>query len=140
MEACRRCGSCREACPHGAILPLGPAYGRAAGTPAVLPLSQACRLCDGLPCAAACPSGALKPRPVGEVRMGTARIDPARCWAFAGQPCDYCASECPVGPAALRIEDGRPRVDPSSCTGCGMCQWICTATPAAIRVTALTSP
>lgn len=131
---CQRCGDCAEACPHGVILPLGPAYGKAEGTPAVLPRGGPCRLCDGLPCAAACRSGALVPVPLSEVRMGTARLVPDRCWAVRGQPCDYCVKECPPEVGALRWDGDRPVVVEEACVGCGLCVHYCTATPEAILV------
>jgi len=91
-------------------------------------------LCEGLPCAAACPSGALEVVPIEQVRMGTARLDPTRCWAVKGQPCDYCVPACPRGAAALRWNGDRPEIDPIGCTGCGMCVHICTATPEALSI------
>lgn len=134
LAACERCGACREACPYEVILPLGPAYGDAAGTPGILPRGGACRLCDGLPCAAACPSGALRPVPREEVRMGTARLLAERCWSVQGQPCDYCVKECPLGPSVLRFEGRRPHVNEQACVGCGMCVYICTAERPALEV------
>ncbi len=133
-ELCERCGACREACPHDVILPLGPAYGDAEGTPAILPRGGGCQLCEDLPCARACPSGALRVIPLAEVRMGTARLDAELCWAAQGQPCDYCLGECPLGEAALCWQDGRPAVVEEACTGCGCCVAICTATPSALSV------
>jgi ferredoxin-type protein NapG len=134
LQRCSRGGACAEACPHDVILPLGPAYGEAQDTPAILPGDAPCRLCDGLPCARACQSGALTLLPIADVRMGTARLDPDRCWAALGQPCDYCLHECPLGERALRWNGDRPEVQPDGCTGCGLCLHICTATPPAIRI------
>lgn len=134
ISVCERCHKCGEACPHDVILPLGPAYGAAEGTPAILPRGAPCLLCEDLPCAAACPSGALRPVPLAEVRMGTARLDASRCWAVQGQPCDYCLKECPLGEAALRWNKDRPEIVEEVCNGCGRCVHICTATPTALRV------
>lgn len=134
VRLCQRCGKCAEACPYEVILPLGPAYGEAEGTPALLPRDGPCRLCEGLPCAAACPSGALTAVPLTEVRMGTVRLLPDRCWAVRGQPCDYCVKECPPEVGALSWDGGRPVVDEEACVGCGLCVHYCTATPEALRV------
>lgn len=123
-----------EACPHDVILPLGPAYGPAEGTPALLPRDGPCRLCDGLPCAAACTSGALEVVPPSEIRMGTARLNTDLCWAAKGQRCDYCVAECPLGREALDMAGGRPEVNAETCTGCGMCAFICTSTPGALEI------
>jgi ferredoxin-type protein NapG len=60
--------------------------------------------------------------------------------------CDLCVLECPIGETALRLvplepEDGgapglfTPEVH-HECTGCGVCQMICPAEPAAIEVEA----
>jgi MauM/NapG family ferredoxin protein len=134
LDRCDRCGDCREACPYDVILPLGPAYGDAEGTPALLPRGGPCRLCADVPCARACPTGALKEVPPEAARMGVARIDPQRCWAHQGQPCDYCVTECPLGEAVLRMLDGHPEIIEDRCAGCGMCLYICTATPPAIQI------
>ena len=136
VRLCERCHKCVEACPHDVILPLGPAYGEADGTPAILPRGGPCRLCDDLPCAVACPSGALKPVPIPEVRMGTAYLNAAFCWAAQGQPCDACLKVCPLGERALRNNDGVPEVVEEGCVGCGMCVQICPATPPALTVVA----
>jgi ferredoxin-type protein NapG len=134
VSICESSHKCADACPHDVILPLGPAYGAAEGTPAILPRGDPCRLCDDLPCAAACPSGALKPVPIHQVRMGIARLDPARCWAVMKQPCDYCVKECPLGEIALRWSDDRPEVIEEGCVGCGMCVHICPAIPSALEI------
>jgi len=134
ISVCERCHKCRDACPHDAILPLGPAYGDADGTPAILPRGGPCRMCEDLPCVAACPSGALRSIPLRDVRLGTARLDPSLCWAAKGQPCDYCVKECPLGEKALRWNGDRPEVVADGCSGCGQCVHICTADPTALRV------
>jgi ferredoxin-type protein NapG len=134
LELCERCPDCREACPHDAILPMGPAYGDGEGTPVILPRGRPCHLCEDLPCARACPSGALKPLPVAEVRMGTARLDPSRCLSVKGQSCDDCLKECPLGERALRWNSDRPEIVEETCTGCGMCVHICAADPGALTV------
>lgn len=138
VTLCQRSGECKAACPYDIILPLGPAYGDADGTPAVLPRDGPCRLCEDLPCARACPSGALTPVPIPEIQMGKARFDPTHCWVTKGQPCDYCVKECPItssdGEKALRWKDGRPEVNEDACVGCGLCVHICTAPSPSIRV------
>jgi len=134
VATCERCGACRDACEYGALLPLGPAYGSADGTPALLPETEPCRMCDDLPCAAACPRGALRLVLVDQVAMGTAVIDPARCWAALGQPCDYCATSCPLVPVAVSLGGGLPVIDTDRCTGCGMCVYYCPTEPRALSI------
>ena len=136
LELCERCDDCATACPHDAIVPLGPAFGDAVGTPAILPRHVPCKLCDDLPCAAACPTNALSVIPVAEVRMGVARLDTSLCWAAMGQPCDYCITECPLGSRAIRLEGMLPVIVEEGCVGCGMCVHICTATTPALRIEA----
>jgi ferredoxin-type protein NapG len=134
ISVCERCHACAEACPHDVIIPLGPAYGPATGTPALLLPDGPCHLCADLPCARACPSGALELVPIGEVAMGTAHLDPARCWSALGQPCDYCVKHCPVGELALHWNGRHPEVGIDHCTGCGVCVNICPAPGGALRV------
>jgi len=134
LELCERCTDCRDACPYTVILHLGPAYGEAEGTPAILPQDDACRLCADLPCISACPSGALQPVPREEVNMGLARLDPLLCLAVQGEGCDSCVGSCPLGEKALRWAVDRPEILAAGCTGCGMCVEICPARPRALTV------
>lgn len=135
LEACRRCGACREACAPGVLLALGEAYGAAAGTPGLFPESGPCELCEDLPCAAACPSGALEaPATWTAVRLGLARVAPDLCLDVTGTPCDLCALTCPTEVRAIRLTSRGPRVDPDRCTGCGLCVAACPTEPKAMRV------
>ncbi len=138
LATCERCLKCRDACPHDVILPLGPAYRIGENTPAILPRGGPCRLCEDLPCAAACPSGALRVIPIAQVRMGTARLEASRCWSVRKQPCDYCVAECPLGERALQWDGDRPRILRDACAGCGMCAWICPTPEGAIVIAART--
>jgi ferredoxin-type protein NapG len=134
-DVCQRCGACREACEPGALLELGEAYGGAQGTPGFFPASSPCVLCPELPCAKACPSGALVlPESPAAVRMGTAVVDLERCYDVRGMPCDECALQCPTGIKAIRMGSQGPQVDADLCTGCGICVQACPQEPSAIRV------
>ena len=134
LELCERCTDCRDACPYTVILPLGPAYGEAEGTPVILPQDDACRLCEDLPCIRSCPSGALQPVSREEVNMGLARLDATLCLAVRGEPCDSCVGSCPLGEKALRWAVDRPEILAAGCTGCGMCVEICPARPRALII------
>jgi len=134
VRLCTGCGDCGKACPENAILPLGPAYGAAAGSPAVLPATEPCRLCPDMPCIAACATGALTPTAMEDVRMGVIRVHLDRCWAAMGQPCDYCQSACPVQPPAVTVSRTGAELDEQRCLGCGLCVYYCTATPSALEV------
>ncbi len=124
-ERCDGCGACVEACPRAAI-EIDPEGGLAHVRPAESP----CVLCDALPCIAACPTGALQPVPREAVAMGTARIVTGRCHAWRGfdYNCDYCHDRCPLKGRAITFLRGRgPEIDPTQCTGCGMCLYFCPA-------------
>ena len=134
VSTCQRCGKCQEACPHDAILPLGSAYGAADGTPAILPADEPCHLCDDLPCAAVCPSGALRLVALAEVDMGTARLLPGHCQAVRGEVCVACLESCPLGERAIEWDGDRPRILDAGCVGCGLCVAACPARPRALEV------
>src|SRR5262245_54089946 len=76
VAACVRCGKCVEECPADAISPLGPDWGKAAGTPFIDARRQPCVVCDGIRCSHVCPSGALVPiYSPNDIMMGTALLD-----------------------------------------------------------------
>ncbi|MBF0425329.1 MAG: 4Fe-4S binding protein [Magnetococcales bacterium] len=64
-------------------------------------------------------------------------------------PCDLCVRECPV-PFAIRIDtppepqapgDNTPRpIVTKNCLGCGVCEMVCPADPACIRIQARMEP
>lgn len=136
LRVCEGCRRCVEACPEDAIVPATDAAraGRV-GTP-TLPLQRiACALCVDVPCAAACPTGALRPIPVAEIRIGRAEVMRNLCLNHLGQACQICVDHCPIGEAALAVgPDGFPVVGADACTGCGQCVVRCPTYPAAIRV------
>jgi len=134
VKDCTGCGECTKACPENAILPLGPAYGDADKTPAILPSAQPCRLCPDQPCVTACEPGALRAVPFEETRMGSLKIASERCWAAMGQPCDYCVTACPLSPPALQETSEGVAFVEDRCIGCGLCLYYCTATPRAIEI------
>lgn len=132
-DTCHRCGKCAEACPEQAIRALPERYGPWAGTPFLIARERACVVCADTPCAAACPTGALR-LPDGVIDMGTAARDWQRCQAFWGTPCDACFRACPR-PGAIRLDShGHPHVDSMKCVGCGLCEKACPMEPSAIVV------
>lgn len=138
LATCVPCDDCISACPAGAIKPLSEAFGAGHGTPAILPEHEACRLCTELHCAIACPTGALIVVAPEAVNMGTARLGDG-CWAAMGQPCDYCATACPLPENAIQMGESGPIIDEQRCVGCGACVYYCTATPKALSITPATS-
>jgi len=134
VALCRRCGRCMEACEFHAITRAGETSGLAAGTPVIHPLYAACRWCEDFPCAAVCPSGALDPARAREAPMGIVRLDTTRCFSWQGGDCRACVEACPRSGRALFLREGRVHVCRSECVGCGMCEFVCPASPAAIEV------
>lgn len=146
LLACTRCDKCLEACPHQVIFRLPTRLGaQVAGTPALDLLNKACHLCADWPCVAACEPGALKfPATCDEEkpplpRIAVAEINTQTCLPYNGPECGACAPACPV-PAAMIWEGEKPRIDPDTCTGCGLCREACIVRPAAIRIQALPKP
>lgn len=135
LAACTRCGACADVCPVHAITKLPPAAGLAAGTPTLDVAVTACLMCEGMPCAVACPTPALEVPAWGwrDVQMAQVVIDASRCIAFRDVECGICARVCPVGEDALRIDErGRPVIG-AACTGCGQCLNACVTTPTSLR-------
>lgn len=125
-EACTACDDCVAACPKLAIRKAGPETRLGAGTPVIIPDEQACHWCEDFPCITACVEGALLRTEAPPAPIGLARIDQAACYAWAGQPCDYCLLRCPEKGVAIFADDQRrPVVDPKTCLGCGICMDRC---------------
>ncbi|RLE85430.1 MAG: [Fe-S]-binding protein [Thermoprotei archaeon] len=70
-----------------------------------------CRACPDPPCAASCPTGALKPRKGGGVLM-----DPKKCVS-----CGNCVRACPIGAVMWDEESNKPII----CVHCGICAQYC---------------
>ncbi|MBT8483964.1 MAG: 4Fe-4S dicluster domain-containing protein [Phycisphaerales bacterium] len=124
VAECTRCGDCIDACPVDAIRLADDRAGPAAGTPVIEPMVSACVMCDDLPCIASCEPGVLSP--TAPVKMGTASIRAPYCLAHQGTFCTVCVERCPVD-GALQLVDNRPVIDAETCTGCGVCQYVCPA-------------
>jgi Fe-S-cluster-containing hydrogenase component 2 len=101
----------------------------AAGTPMIDPFRSPCRMCEDLPCIAACETGALR----GEAPavLGTARVSPLDCLNRLSSTCSVCIERCPV-PGAIGFVGDLPEVNDRLCTGCGFCQHVCPAPQNAI--------
>ena len=65
LAACTRCGLCVDPCPPRAIRLATSDGGLAAGTPYIDVHIEACIACADMPCARACPTGALTLPPGG---------------------------------------------------------------------------
>ena len=135
LARCDCCGDCARACPHAAILTYPDTAGARARTPAMRPERRPCHLCDGYPCIAACPTGALEQPEGAELwALGTVALDTERCFAYSGPECGACVGWCPSDALAIRLVGWRPELDQEACVGCGLCIEACPMTPPAITM------
>lgn len=154
LTKCIRCGLCVSYCPYDTLkLAEFKDSGVGIGTPFYEPRKTPCYMCTDIPCAAACPSGALDTKSVesdgkldiNKARMGVAVVDEKNCVAYLGVQCDACYRVCPLIDKALVIDakhnerTGKhamllPVVDSDYCTGCGKCEKACITKKAAITV------
>lgn len=135
MAACTRCGECIIACPAHAIMKVPPDGGFAAGTPYIDPGYQPCVVCPDMPCAKVCPTDALNVPDHGwqGYRLGRLELLPERCITFHGSACGACARACPVGEAALVMDEaGNPVIRAEGCVGCGVCVRACVTAPSSL--------
>ena len=74
QSACVRCGLCVRGCPYDTLKLAEVGDGPAIGTPYFIARSVPCEMCDHIPCAKACPTGALDHALVDieKARMGQA--------------------------------------------------------------------
>ena len=136
-DRCVKCGLCVKACPPGALKLARLGDPAPFGTPYFVPRETPCEMCEDVPCAKVCPSGALDRQldDIKKARMGIAVVDPSSCLSWQGLRCEVCWRVCPVKNAAISlIPHSReishhavfvPTVDPEHCTGCGMCTHSC---------------
>jgi len=138
LAACTRCGACADACPPHAIITVRSDGGLAAGTPYLDVRVQPCTVCPDMPCVTACPTPALARPEQGWTgyRLGELTLEPERCVTFHGTACGVCAGVCPVGEAALTIDDaGHPVIRQEGCVGCGLCVRACVTMPSSLQLT-----
>ena len=173
LKTCIKCGLCVEACRNreGNIIydekgkRIGtkdptlrlakPGDNKPLGTPFFIARQNPCFMCDDVPCALACPSGALdvlkitnketKKLDINMAKMGLAVVDKHSCIAYWGLQCDACYRACPLMGKAITLDMEmnkrtgkhaylKPVVHSDACTGCGMCEHACVTKKAAIFV------
>ena len=143
LLTCTRCSDCITACPHAVIFPLAARCGaEVAGTPALDLLHKGCHLCADWPCVSACQTGALQRPPeqnASEAQLpvlARIKINTATCLPYQGPECGVCVAVCPV-PGALRLQQERPVIDDTLCTGCALCREACIVEDKAIEVVSI---
>lgn len=124
LSGCTKCNRCIEVCPHDAIVQAPARMRAAAGTPMLDPDVSPCRMCADTPCIDVCEPNVLTHQVA--TMMGTAIVTEHLCLAHHGTTCTVCSEQCPVE-NAIRVSDGKPTVDESLCTGCGVCRYVCPA-------------
>lgn len=145
LARCTACGLCIKICPtHGLQPALWEAGLEGLWTPRLVPRLGWCES-ECTACTHVCPTEAIRPLTVEqkkEVRIGLASFDVTRCIPYAyGRECIVCEEHCPVPDKAIYVvetevvgRDGQkkvskqPRVDPSRCIGCGICENKCPLT------------
>ncbi len=140
LMLCDGCGKCVTACPADAIVMTGPATARAANGPRIVAADTPCVMCEGLVCAAACPTGALVPVTPEAMRLAEVTFRADECWAARGVDpgCNYCFDRCPLRGQAITFRQGKgPELHADMCTGCGTCVFFCPAQPKALTLMAM---
>ena len=145
-DLCVKCGLCVKACPFDALKLARAGAPAPLGTPYFTPRTKPCEMCEDIPCARVCPSGALDRnfKDIRDARMGVAVVDPSSCLSWQGLRCEVCWRVCPMKNEALTLVPHPreishhavfvPTINPDRCTGCGMCTKSCPTDVAAINV------
>ena len=121
---CIRCGRCVEVCPYRSIVMLDIRAGISAGTPLIEVDKIPCYLC--MKCVDVCPTGSLQRIRQEDTRMGLAVINRFSCAAWIGTTlCRTCYDKCPFAEKAIHLDQLRPVINASACTGCGLCTNAC---------------
>jgi ferredoxin len=116
LSTCTREGQCVRVCPVSAIR-IDPSGRRGGGAPYIDADLAACAVCTGLQCMQTCPTGALVPTPMTQIDIGTARWQAETCSRSHGENCTICIDHCPLGTAAIQIQNGRVQVYENVCIG-----------------------
>lgn len=144
-STCIRCGLCVKDCPYDILKLATWADPAPLGTPFFVAREDPCRMCTDIPCARACPTGALDPllTDIKKADMGVAvLVDHETCLNYKGITCSVCVRVCPIRGEAIFLKPIQnelgtlqiPTVDSDKCTGCGTCEKHCVLEEAAIRV------
>ncbi|HBX59799.1 MAG: ferredoxin-type protein NapG [Alteromonadaceae bacterium] len=144
-STCIRCGLCVEDCPYDILKLASWTDDAPVGTPFFVAREDPCRMCADIPCARACPTGALDPllTDIRKADMGVAvLVGHETCLNYKGMSCSICWRVCPIRDEAITLETIKnakgtlqiPTVHSDRCTGCGTCEKHCVLSETAIRV------
>ncbi len=151
ISRCIRCGKCVDVCPtHG--IKLSGLLMNGLGTPA---MDGYCAVylelvdpdpeknfefkrsgSNGTPCLRCievCPTGALMPISVEEIKIGTAVINRDTCLGWTHNLCFRCVAVCPFNAVTI-VKGGGPSVIHDVCTGCSQCAYVCPTLPKSVVV------
>jgi ferredoxin-type protein NapG len=122
---CLKCGRCRGICPPSVIGAATLADSLVdARTPTMKFRVGSCDFCGK--CVEVCPTRALRPFVLENVKIGLATVQKHICIAWSRGGCTLCRNSCPYG--AISVDNQtRPEVDPEKCKGCGSCEHVCPA-------------
>lgn len=125
LRRCQGCLTCLARCPFESISFLKDKDGKT--LPFLDTENHPCHLCEDMPCASACPNGAVSKMPEHWVDMGTAHLETEKCLNSNGMICKMCYYACPIEDKALRWDDFNhlPVIDAEMCSGCGNCRALC---------------
>jgi ferredoxin-type protein NapG len=137
LDTCSHCMACVRVCPVQCIK-IDSTGKKGGGAPFIDADATACAVCDGLYCMPACPTGALRPTPLTQIKMGTAVWHSETCVRSSGEDCTICIDHCPIGSFAIELSGNEVKVHEKGCIGCGICQHDCPTNPKAITVTPAT--
>lgn len=145
LAACVHCGLCVQACPYQTLSLAEWGDEAGVGTPFFTPRKTPCYMCKDIPCARACPTGALDAGlpAIRDAEMGVAvLVGHEDCLNYKGMDCSICVRVCPIRGDAISLVPGQvngrkvmiPTVHSQHCTGCGTCEKHCVTGHASIRV------
>ena len=120
LTACSQCAACIDACPER-IISRG-----SGGYPEINFQLGGCTFCGE--CIRVCRDGALKHSEDNIVGWPIIATINSTCLSHQGITCRICADACDVDAIQFDLKAGGtalPRIDTSSCTGCGACVGDC---------------
>jgi ferredoxin-type protein NapF len=142
LSKCIRCGECMKVCPTNALQPAFTEGGLGGLWTPILNMKLGyceyeCNLCSQV-----CPTQAIKRMALDQkkqVKIGMAFFDKNRCLPYASaRTCIVCEEHCPTPKKAIWFQEvqvmtpegslttvKQPHVNPTLCTGCGICENKC---------------